>query len=209
YRVSDGVTNSGVATVSLTVTNVIRAPVANNDSYGVNKNGSLTVRAPGVLSNDLDLDGNPMSAEIGRATWRGRVKLRTNGGFTKKTCMKYFRAVSFTYRVNDGVTNSGVATVSLTVTNVIRAPVANNDSYGVNKNGSLTVGAPGVLSNDLDLDGNPMSAVVVGTTTHGTLNLSTNGGFTYTPSSNYFGADSLNSPGNNWGTNASVATVSR
>jgi len=38
------VTNSGVATVSLTVTNVIRAPVANNDSYGVNKNSSLTLR---------------------------------------------------------------------------------------------------------------------------------------------------------------------
>jgi len=56
-----------------------------------------------------------------------------------------------------------------------RPPVANNDSYGVNKNSSLTVTVPGVLGNDVDLDGNPMSAVLVATTTRGTLSLSPNG----------------------------------
>src|SRR5207253_6280773 len=89
------------------------------------------------------------------------------------------------------VTTTDVATVSLAVTNEIRPPVANNDSYGVNKNSSLTVTMPGVLGNDVDLDGNPMSAVLVATTTHGTLNLSTNGGFTYTPASNYLGGGAL------------------
>src|SRR2546422_6221848 len=82
----------------------------------------------------------------------GTVNLSTNGGFTYTPASNYFGADSFTYQVNDGVTNSGAATVSLTITNVIRPPVANNDSYGVNKNSSLTVSAPGVLANDSDLD---------------------------------------------------------
>src|SRR5205814_1529983 len=149
--------NLSPPTVTL-VTN--RPPTATDDSYGLNKNGTLTVSAPGVLSNDMDLDGDPMTAVVVATTTHGTLNLSTNGGFTYTPSSNYFGADSFTYQVNDGVTNSGVATVSLTVTNVIRAPVANNDSYGVNKNGSLTVNGPGVLSNDVDLDGNPMSAVV-------------------------------------------------
>src|SRR5207244_4166420 len=129
YRVNDGVTNSGVATVSLTVTNVIRAPVANNDSYRVNKNGSLTDRGAHVLGNDVDPDGNPMNAVVVDTTTHGTLNLCTTRRSSDLPSSNYFGADSFTYQVNDGVTNSGVATVSLTVTNVIRAPVANNDSY--------------------------------------------------------------------------------
>src|SRR5438552_14019230 len=161
YRVNDGVTNSGVATVGLTVTNVIRPPVANNDSYGVNKNSSLTVSAPGVLANVTDLDGNPMTSVLVAGPAHGTLNLGTNGGFTYTPASNYFGADSFTYYVNDGVTNSGTATVSLTITNVIRPPVANNDTYSLNKNTSLTVPAPVVLANDTDLDGNPMTAVLV------------------------------------------------
>src|SRR5207253_4278343 len=190
-----------------TITNYTTLLRSNNDSYGVNKNGTLTLSAPGVLSNDVDLDGNSMSAVLVATTTHGTLNLSTNGGFTYMPSSNYFGADSFTYRVNDGVINSGVATVSLTVTNVIRPPVANNDSYGVNKNGSLTVSVPGVLGNDMDLDGNPMSAVLVATTTHGTLNLSTNGSFTYTPSSNYFGADSFTYQLHDEVTNFGVPTV--
>src|SRR5207253_1246726 len=191
-----------------TITNYTTLLRSNNDSYGVNKNSSLTVSAPGVLSNDVDLDGNSMSAVLVATTTHGTLNLSTNGGFTYMPSSNYFGADSFTYRVNDGVTNSGVATVSLTVTNVIRAPVANNDSYGVNKNGSLTVNGPGVLSNDVDLDGNPMSAVVVATTTHGTLNLRTNNRLTHTTSTNYPYTNSFRYRVNDGVTNSGVATVS-
>src|SRR5207253_2772010 len=135
-----------------------------------------------------DLDGNPMSAALIGGPLHGALNLNTNGGFTYTPVSNYFGAGSVEHRVNEDVNNSGVATVSLTITNVIRPPVANNDGFGLNKNSSLTVTNPGVLANDTDLDGNPMSAVLVGGPLHGTLNLSTNGGFTYTPVSNYFGA---------------------
>src|SRR5689334_25160964 len=132
-----------------------------------------------------------MSAVLVAGPTHGTLNLSTNGGFVYTPASNYFGADSFTYQVNDGVTNSGTALVSLTITNVIRPPVANNDSYGVIKNSSLTLSAPGVLSNDTDLDGNPMTAVLVTGPAHGTLSLSTNGGLTYTPVSNYFGADSF------------------
>src|SRR5260370_24651608 len=82
----------------------------------------------------------------------GSLTLNANGSFTYTPVSNYFGADSFTYRANDGLSNSGIATVTLTITNVNRAPVATADSYTLNKNSSLAVTAPGVLSNDTDLD---------------------------------------------------------
>ena len=57
---------------------------------------------------------------------------------------------------------------------------------------ALTVAAAdGVLKNDTDVDGDPLTAVVVAGPSHGTLTLSPNGSFTYTPAANYLGPDSL------------------
>ena len=61
------------------------------------------------------------------------------------------------------------------------APVAANDSYSVNAGAVLTVAAPGVLGNDTDAQSNPLTAVLVTAPSSGTLNLSSNGSFTYTP----------------------------
>src|SRR5207245_3975714 len=105
----------------------------------INNNNSLTISAPGLLANDSDLDGNPMTAVLVTGPAHGTLNLSANGGFTYTPASNYFGADSFTYHGDDGVTNSGTATVSLTITNIIRPPVANNDSYGINKNSSLTV----------------------------------------------------------------------
>src|SRR5207244_2306028 len=168
-------------------------PVANNDSYGVNKNSSVTISAPGVLGNDSDLDGNPMTAVLITGPAHGTLSMSNNGGLTHSPASNSFAGDSFPYQFNDGVTNSGAPTSIPTDTLPICPPVANNDSYGVNKNSSVTISAPGVLANDSDLDGNPMTAVLITGPAHGTLSLSTNGGFTYTPGSNYFGAVSFTS----------------
>ena len=45
----------------------------------------------------------------------------------------------------------------------------------------LTVAAAGVLANDVDVDGDPLTALLVTAPTHGTLVLNANGGFTYLP----------------------------
>src|SRR5205085_726252 len=143
----------GLATVSLTITNLNRAPVATDDSYTLAKNASITVTAPGVLSNDGDLDGDSLAAGGVGTVAHGSLTLNADGSFNYTPASNYFGADSFTYRANDGVANSGLATVSLTITNLNRAPVSTDDSYTMAKNGSLTVIAPGVLGNDTDLDG--------------------------------------------------------
>ncbi len=91
---------------------------------------------------------------------------------------------------------------------VNHAPVAETESYAVNEADTLTVTAPGVLGNDTDLDGNALTAVLVVGPAHGTLSLSANGAFTYTPTGNYNGADSFSYRPNDGLADGNIVSVS-
>jgi VCBS repeat-containing protein len=88
-----------------------------------------------------------------------------------------------------------------------RPPVAATDAYTVNEDTVLTVAAPGVLGNDSDPDGNPITAVKVSDPAHGTLVLNANGSFTYTPTPNYSGPDAFTYEANDGTLNSTPATV--
>lgn len=67
-------------------------------------------------------------------------------------------------------------------------PVANGDIYSTPFNTTLTVNAPGVLGNDTDDEGiGNLTSVLVTNVSTGTLSLSNNGGFTYTPPNGFSG----------------------
>ena len=208
YRASDGLTNSATVTVSLSITNINRAPNASPDAYTLGKNSALSITAPGLLANDLDLDGDLITSLKVTDPAHGTVTVNTNGSFTYTPVSNYFGADSFTYLATDGASNSAPATVSLTITNINRTPTAIDDSYAIGKNASLNITAPGVLGNDSDLDGDALTAVKVSDPAHGSLTLNPNGSFTYTPVSNYFGADSFTYRASDGTTNSVAATVS-
>jgi hypothetical protein len=69
------------------------------------------------------------------------------------------------------------------------APVARDDTYSTAMNLNLVIGAPGVLANDTDADGDPLSATLVAGAQHGNVSISGNGAFTYVPTTNYVGPD--------------------
>lgn len=84
-------------------------------------------------------------------------------------------------------------TYSLYVSNVNDPATAYDDTASVSEDGFLSVPAYGVLNNDTDSDSaiTSLSASVVTNVQYGTLNLSSNGGYTYQPSPNYSGTDSF------------------
>ncbi len=100
--------------------------------------------------------------------------------------------------------------VTLNVTGCVtnHAPVATNDSYSTDEDTNLNVTAPGVLGNDTDADGDALHAALVAGPSHGTLNLSADGSFTYNPNSNFNGSDSFTYRANDGTSNSNTATVS-
>src|SRR5207249_2166343 len=152
--------NSNIATVNITVIPVNDPPVAVNDSYSTNQNTTLTVAAPGVLANDSDVDGDTLTAILVTGPSHGTATLNSNGSFTYTPATNYNGPDSFTYMANDGMANSNIATVSITVIPVNDAPVAKNDAYSTNEDTALTVASPGVLANDSDADGDALTAIL-------------------------------------------------
>ena len=87
------------------------------------------------------------------------------------------------------------------------APVAGDDSFSTSEDQPLTVAAPGTLGNDSDTDGDSLTAVLVNGPSNGTLSLSANGSFTYTPNAAFNGTDSFTYKANDGALDSNVATV--
>jgi hypothetical protein len=115
--VSDGV-KSATNSFEVVVTEVNAAPIATNDTYTVS-NSTLIVVAPGVLANDTDSDlpANTLTAVLVSGPANGTLTLSSNGGVVYTPNPRFSGVDSFTYRASDGLTNSEITTVSLTVSN--------------------------------------------------------------------------------------------
>jgi VCBS repeat-containing protein len=102
--------------------------------------------------------------------------------------------------------------VGTTVTNAqiryVLGPKAQNDNYLMRVGTGLNVAAPGVLGNDLFGIATNLTAVLVAGPTNGSLQLNPNGGFAYTPSPDYAGADSFSYQAVDALGNSSTAAVS-
>jgi VCBS repeat-containing protein len=168
------------------------APVATEDAFTLDEDTMLVVDAPGVIANDTDGDSDALTAVLETGPTHGTLELSADGSFLYIPHENFFGTDSFTYRASDGEVESELATVNLTVTAVNDAPEAVNDAYTVAEDQLLTVlVAQGVVTNDLDQDGDTVSAVLVSTTANGTLVLNGDGSFTYAPNLNFNGTDSF------------------
>jgi VCBS repeat-containing protein len=203
YKGNDGFADSNVATVTITVNG---APGVIDHSYGAVENTPLSIpAASGVLVGASDPGGLPLTASRVANAAHGSVTVNADGSFLYTPTAGYFGPDSFTFKANDGTLDSNVGTVSIRVDG---PPVAAGDAYTVVAGGTLNVAAPGVLANDTDPDGDTMHAVLVATTTHGTLTLNPDGSFTYVPTGGFHGSDPFTYKANDGVADSNVVTVS-
>ena len=103
--------------------------------------------------------------------------------------------------------NSDTVAVRLNTTVTNQAPTAVADAYSTAEDTTLTVGAPGILGNDSDPDGNQLRAVLGSGPSHGTLTLTADGSFTYRPAANFNGIDSFTYRASDGTLTSNLATV--
>lgn len=180
---------------------------AANDAFMTMHDQLMTVSASGVLMNDTtsDAQSGPLSASLVTGPANGSLSFSSDGSFVYVPETGFVGTASFTYQASDGTDFSNVATVSISVIN--SAPHAENDSYGTPHDQPFSVSAPGVLSNDYDMEGDPITPTVVSGTSHGALMLHSDGSFTYTPNAFYVGSDSFTYKLSDGIADSSTATV--
>lgn len=161
YTVEDSHGAISTATVTVVVTGENKAPVAVDDDFlginGVDEDSTL-VDAVGVLANDTDAD-DPASALFvsgingtgqltGQSTSGALITMNADGSFfydprNADTLQALADGVSafdtFTYTVSDGQGGSSEGTVTIDVTGVNDAPVANPDSALGPRNQDLVI----------------------------------------------------------------------
>jgi len=209
YVANDGTDDSNTATVTVTVSAVNDAPVLDvNAGLTINEGDVASLSIVDLSASDVDnadteltfivsagpaggsllLDGvTPITSFTQDQLVAGRVSYTHAGGEVLSD--------SFDFTVQDAGTpalSTAAATFDIIVLPVNDAPLAVNDGpIAALQDATLTASAPGVLANDTDAEGSTLSAVLVSTTTSGTLSLGSTGGFSYSPNAGFVGTDTF------------------
>jgi VCBS repeat-containing protein len=183
YEISDGNGGTATATVNITITGVNDPPVAFDDVGSVAEGGTLNQAAPGVLANDSDPDGDPLTVNTTPFTppANGTLTLYADGAYDYIHDGSQTTSDAFEYEISDGNGGTATATVNITITGVNDPPVANDDVGTVAEGGTLNEAAPGVLGNDSDPENDPLTVNTTPVTppTNGSLTLNDDGSYTY------------------------------
>ncbi|MDR7251304.1 type 1 glutamine amidotransferase [Nocardioides sp. BE266] len=187
---------------------VNRAPVGVDDTYTTTEGQALVVEAPGVLANDTDAEGDTLTATGLTQPADGVVTMAANGSFTYTPDADFVGTTTFTYTAYDGTSASAPTTVTITVGEKPNAaPVAVDNAYEVIAGQELVLGAPGVLGNDTDADGDSLTATKLSDPINGSVVLAGNGGFTYKPDGGFTGKDTFTYRVSDGTATSGIATV--
>ncbi|MFM7073741.1 MAG: Ig-like domain-containing protein [Planctomycetota bacterium] len=183
---------------------------ARPDSYTTTAGGTLSVGAGnGLLANDTDENGDNLIASVVTFPQHGELVVNDDGSFLYYPLATFRGFDSFTYVASDGALASDPATVTIDVGAPNTPPFANTDSYSVPAGQPLfTTTLNGVLANDNDPNGSPLTAVLVSGPNFGQLTLNPNGSFTYLPNAGYSGSDAFRYRANDGELDSPVTSVS-
>ncbi len=191
YEVCDTLGNCSTASVSVTVNSLNDQPVAIDDSDTTLEDTPATID---VQFNDSDPDGDPLTTTLVSAPTNGTVAVNPDGTATYTPDPNFSGVDSFTYEVCDlGLPIlCDQATVSLTVSAVNDAPVANGDANTTDEDLPVTTN---LVTNDSDTEDvtvDPTSVVIVTGPTNGTITaVNPDGTVEYTPDADFFGTDTF------------------
>ncbi|MEO1505529.1 MAG: Ig-like domain-containing protein, partial [Pseudomonadota bacterium] len=157
-------------------------PVAVDDSLTVTEDGSGSLDP---AANDTDPDGGtPVALGIASQGANGTAALNPDGTVTYTPNANFFGADSFQVTIGDGQGGSAVSTVDVTVSGTEDDPIANGDTAAAQQGVATIID---LLANDLELDGETLSIVSLGTPSNGSVTENGDGTVTYTSDPGFTG----------------------
>ena len=143
FDVNDGQLSSAPALVSITVTRINHQPLADAQALSTAEDAPLAITLTGS-----DPDSDPLTFRVVDGPTSG-VLSGAAPDLVYTPAVDFNGADSFTFVTNDGLVDSAPATVSLTVTPLNDAPVANAQSVVVAEDASVAITLTG---SDVDGD---------------------------------------------------------
>jgi hypothetical protein len=176
YVCSDGLVESVAATISIAVTPVNDAPVAESQSRSAGATLEVVLAA-------TDVDGDALSYTIETPPIHGTLSAGSGPNRTYTPSRGFTGQDSFTFVASDGLLGSAPATVTIEVTDPNLGPMADSQSVSLEAGASRAVTLAAT-----DPDGDPLTYTIVTPPAHGTL-AGSGASRTYTPGVGYSGPD--------------------
>ncbi|HBL28795.1 MAG TPA: hypothetical protein DD490_18325, partial [Acidobacteria bacterium] len=184
YTVRDPEGLEAGSAVTVTITAVNDAPVANDDAASTPEDTAVTID---VQANDSDIDSATYGLVSTTTPALGTVEIVAGQiVYTPNPNVAGTDSFSYTLQDNDGAQDT--ATVTVTITAVNDAPVAQADTAAAVEEGSATVA---VLANDSDAEGDPLDVTAVTQGAQGAVTLNGDDTVTYVPNANFSGSDAF------------------
>ncbi len=201
FSVSDGHGGTDYGHVAINVASVNDAPVADGGvrTSGIPEDGSFSHSVAGFT---VDPDGDSLTFSLVSGPSHGSISFHTDGTFTYIPDANFNGSDSFTWKANDGTSDSNIATWSLNVAAVNDAPTA---SGGANSGDEDTTITGQVAGGDVDND--PLTYSLVHGPSHGSISFHSDGTYSYTPAADYNGSDSFTFKANDGTVDSAPATV--
>ncbi len=205
YSVTANNLTSNPANVSFSVIGVSESPVANDRSISLIENTSYvsdgTISAPHLSGSDPDGDSVTCSKVTDPAS--GSVTVNADCSFSYVPVANFEGTVDFTFKVNDGGSDSLPATVTINVLHDNVDSVADDVTVSLYQNI-----AKDITMTFTDPDpSDPWELMIISAPTKGTLS-GTGFTLTYTPNANYIGTDSFTYKVFDGTSHSNLATVS-
>ncbi|MDA0977632.1 MAG: Ig-like domain-containing protein, partial [Proteobacteria bacterium] len=205
--VRDEFNATGSGRYTFEVIGVNDAPVANADQYSlIGGEPNRIDEKLGLLANDTDVD-NGAELTVSAITTRpasGALSFAADGSFVYTPADGFLGTDQFVYQVTDefGAVSSARVTLNVGATN--EPPVANPDQFTISNSGVVT---GNLLANDLDQEGEPITASLATPPANGTVSVSVDGSFTYAPEPDFTGTDTFTYEVSDSGGRTSEGTV--
>jgi hypothetical protein len=192
YTVTDAAGDTDTGTINVTITPVNDAPVANDGNETTTEDTPLDIDLTQYAS---DIDGEELTYSFVMAplivppTDHGHVSVDANGTAHYTPNADFNGTDSFTYQVEDGNGSIDTGVITITVTPVNDLPEADDSNETVAEDGVLQVDLTALIrDNDGAAD---ITDVQVAQGNDGNVTLDANGTAIYTPTPDFFGADSF------------------
>lgn len=195
FKVNDGAQDSAAAAVTIAITPVNDAPLAQSQSLSTTEDTPAPITLLGA-----DLDGSALTYSVLMSPQHG-ILLNAVPNLIYEPDPNYSGLDTFTFRVNDGQLDSAPATVRITVTALNDLPVAEAQSLSTDEDKMLAVTLTGT-----DVENDPLTFTVVAPPRHGALTGSAPN-LTYLPAPNYNGPDNFTFLVSDASTSSAPATI--
>ena len=199
FIANDGTEDSNTATITITVTPVSDTPVAYNLIQETAEDSPTTITMTAT-----DADNDTLTYMIVSQPNQGILSLVSGSNTIYTPNANYFGTDTFQFKVNDGTTESGSATVTITINPINDNPTATSLTMSTKINTpmaiSLSATDPDTDNLTYQVTSQPSNGNLLGPPPIQTL--------TYTPNTDYSGTDSFTFIANDGSLDSNIAIVS-